>query len=164
MMISLCIILAALVILAVWQARTMIKAGREQDGHGDGGLTARKAETGERLDELDRMIGSAAPSADEGDGGRTRWLLGFFSIPLLWQFPCAVRIEEVNDLPEGLVSAVGNPDLARVLGVPCNRIRIKLRPGDTAYVAQLVGGRLPEYVSELPDGFRFRYYRITVEK
>ena len=34
--------------------------------------------------------------------------------------------------------------------------------GDTLYVAQLMGGRLPEGTTKLPEGFWFKFFKVTV--
>lgn len=81
---------------------------------------------------------------------------------MLKDFPCNVNISEVNELPVGLKSAVGHQDTANVLGVECNRVNVSLEKGDTAYVAQLQGGRLPEGSTTLPDGFKFKFLKVTV--
>lgn len=69
------------------------------------------------------------------------------------------------DKPElsTLVSAVGHKDTAAVLGVECNRINLSLSKGDELYVAQLVGGRLPEGTTALPEGFKFVWWHITLD-
>ena len=77
--------------------------------------------------------------------------------------PASVKFEEVESLPEGLTSAIGHADTAAVLGVPMNRINVKLNSGDVAFVAQLVGGRLPEGSTSLPEGFKFKFIKVTVE-
>ena len=77
--------------------------------------------------------------------------------------PCSVHFKEVDVLPEGLISAIGHQDTANVLGVPMNRINVKLYKGDVAYVAQLQGGRLPEGSTTLPDGFEFKFIKVVVE-
>ena len=59
------------------------------------------------------------------------------------------------------VSVVGHPDTARVLGVEFNRVSLTLQKGDVLFVAQLVGGRLPEGATTLPKGFRFVWYKMT---
>jgi len=61
-----------------------------------------------------------------------------------------------------LVSAIGHADTARVLGVPMNRINVTLRKGDTAFVAQLQGGRLPEGATTLPEGSTFKFIKVEV--
>lgn len=77
--------------------------------------------------------------------------------------PSKVSFEEVGSLPEGLTSAIGHQDTANVLGVPMNRVNVHLAKGDIAYVAQLQGGRLPEGSTKLPDGFSFKFIKVTVE-
>lgn len=48
---------------------------------------------------------------------------------MLKDFPCNVTINEVNELPDGLESAVGHQDTANVLGVACNRVNVALEKG-----------------------------------
>lgn len=78
---------------------------------------------------------------------------------------CLVRFEKVDSLPslDDVVSAVGHADTANVLSVPYNRINVKLTPGDIAYLAQLQGGRLPEGCTTLPEGFSFKFWKITIQ-
>ena len=76
--------------------------------------------------------------------------------------PCIVYFEEVDALPDGLISAIGHQDTANVLGVPMNRVNVHLSKGDVAYVAQLQGGRLPEGATTLPDGFSFKFIKVNV--
>lgn len=90
-----------------------------------------------------------------------QYLLNAFSLQMV-DVPCAVNFEEVPALPDGLTSAIGHQDTANVLGVPMNRINVKLNKGDVAYIAQLMGGRLPEGTTTLPDGFSFKYIKVTV--
>ena len=92
-----------------------------------------------------------------------QYLLNAFSLQMLPDFNCQVSFKEVESLPEGLTSAIGHQDTANVLGVPMNRVNVKLQHGETAYVAQLVGGRLPEGSTTLPDGFSFKFIKATVE-
>jgi hypothetical protein len=61
-----------------------------------------------------------------------------------------------------LVSAVGHADTAAVLGVQCNRVNVALEKGDTCFVAQLVGGRLPEGSTTLPEGFAFKFLEVNI--
>lgn len=91
------------------------------------------------------------------------YLLNAFSLQMLDSFPAKVTFNEVDRLPEGLESAVGHADTAAVLGVPMNRINVKLHSGDVAYVAQLQGGRLPEGSTTLPEGFSFKYLEVRVD-
>jgi len=90
------------------------------------------------------------------------YLLNAFSLQMI-DVPCNVRFEEVEKLPEGLTSAIGHQDTANVLGVPMNRVNVHLSKGEVAYVAQLQGGRLPEGSTTLPDGFIFKFIKVTVE-
>ena len=91
----------------------------------------------------------------------TIYLLNAFSLQMV-DTPCIVRFKEVDSLPNNLVSAVGHLDTANVLGVPMQRINVKLHSGDIAYVAQLQGGRLPEGSTTLPNGFSFKYIKVEV--
>lgn len=92
----------------------------------------------------------------------TKYLLNAFSLQMI-DLPSKVSFEEVKSLPEGLTSAIGHQDTANVLGVPMNRVNVHLAKGDIAYVAQLQGGRLPEGSTQLPDGFSFKFVKVTVE-
>lgn len=91
----------------------------------------------------------------------SQFLLNAFSLQMI-EVPASVSFEEIKSLPEGLVSAIGHADTATVLGVPMNRINVSLKSGDTAYVAQLVGGRLPEGSTTLPEGFSFKFVKVVV--
>ena len=84
----------------------------------------------------------------------------------------SVIFEEIFDLEEikeaETMSAVGHPDTAAVISdllgkeVPANRISISLEKGDVLYVAQLLGGRLPEGCKSLPEGFQIKFYKVTI--
>jgi hypothetical protein len=65
---------------------------------------------------------------------------------------------------DGLVwtSAVGHADTAALLGVPMARISVALKQGDTLYVAQLQGPRLPEGTTVLPAGSSFVWVSVTI--
>ena len=80
------------------------------------------------------------------------------------ELPAMAIFAEVDSLPplDTLVSAIGHQDTANVLGVPMNRVNVSLSSGDVAYVAQIVGGRLPEGSTTLPDGFTFKFVKVTV--
>jgi hypothetical protein len=93
---------------------------------------------------------------------KDQFLLNAFSLQMISAFPAEVRISEVDSLPSGLTSAIGHQDTANVLGVPMNRINVSLAKGDVAYVAQLIGGRLPEGSTTLPEGFRFKYLKVEI--
>lgn len=89
------------------------------------------------------------------------FLLNAFSLQMV-DVPCSVTFEEVDALPDSLTSAIGHQDTANVLGYPMNRVNVHLSSGDIAYVAQLVGGRLPEGSTMLPDGFTFKFIKVIV--
>jgi hypothetical protein len=86
-----------------------------------------------------------------------------FSLQMLKKLPARVKVEEAVSLPFDFTSAVGHADLAAVLGVPMNRINVTLTEGDTLYVAQVIGGRLPEGTTTLPSGFQIKLMRVTLE-
>lgn len=80
-----------------------------------------------------------------------------------------VSLEEIKNALKGdFISAVGHMDTANILTelfeipVNQNRISIILNKGDILYVAQLVGGRLPEGSTHLPDGFKFKFIEVTL--
>ena len=91
------------------------------------------------------------------------YLANAFSLQMLPEDGASGEFEVVETLPDGLVSAVGHADTARVLGVECSRVSIKLERCDTLYVAQLMGGRLPEGTTKLPEGFCFKFFKVTVK-
>lgn len=81
-----------------------------------------------------------------------------------------VRISPIlpAEVPADVISCIGHPDTASVVSgilgmdVPCQRISVHLTKGDVLYVAQLVGGRLPEGSTTLPDGFDIKFLRVTI--
>jgi len=98
-----------------------------------------------------------------------KYLVNAFSIQML-QKGGVVRFEEIDatDIPSDVTSAVGHADTANVLTnmlgfeVPMNRAFVTLDEDTELYVAQLVGGRLPEGSTSLPEGFSFKFYRVTI--
>lgn len=90
------------------------------------------------------------------------FLLNAFSLQMVKNFPCSINVEEVAELPQGLESAIGHQDTANILGVPMNRVNVTLNKGDIAFVAQLQGGRLPEGSITLPEGFKFKFFKIEI--
>ena len=83
-----------------------------------------------------------------------------------------ISFVEVSDLCEikeaDAISAVGHPDTAAVISdllgkeVPANRININLEKGDILYVAQIMGGRLPEGCKTLPENFSLKFYKVEI--
>lgn len=98
-----------------------------------------------------------------------KYLVNAFSIQML-SGPATVRFEEIDatEVPADVVSAVGHADTAAVLSnmlgfaVLMNRMNISLDEDTEIYVAQLIGGRLPEGSTTLPEGFAFKFYRVTM--
>ncbi len=98
-----------------------------------------------------------------------RYLTNAFSIQML-QKGGLVRFDEIepSEVPADVVSAIGHADTAAVLSdllgfeVPMNRAFVTLDEETEIYVAQLVGGRLPEGATTLPEGFSFKFYRVTI--
>lgn len=77
---------------------------------------------------------------------------------------------EKNQIPVNVESAVGHPDTARIISsqlgfeVKPNRVTLMLDEGDTLFVAQYIGPRLPEGATELPDGAKIKYLKVTLSK
>lgn len=100
----------------------------------------------------------------------TMFIANAFSIQMLNNLNATVKFEEIDtaDIPHDVASAIGHPDTAAVVGntlgitLPPIRANVKLDKGDTLFVAQLMGGRLPEGATTLPDGFSFKFLRVTV--
>ena len=98
-----------------------------------------------------------------------KYLANAFSIQMLSR-PATVRFDEIDatEVPADVESAVGHADTAAVLTnmlgfeVPMNRAFVTLDENTELYVAQLVGGRLPEGTTTLPEGFTFKFYRVTM--
>ena len=99
-----------------------------------------------------------------------KYLANSFSLQMLGA-DCNVKVRTVKaeDIPEDVVSCVGHADTAAVLSsllgreIPCNRESIDLMEGDELYVAQIVGGRLPEGSTTLPEGVKFKFFKVTAE-
>lgn len=96
----------------------------------------------------------------------TKFIGNAFSLQMITVFPSTVKVTECSKseaLAADNVSVVGHPDTAAVLGVAFNRVSVKLTKGDVFYVAQVVGGRLPEGCTTLPDGYSFKFLKVTIE-
>lgn len=74
-----------------------------------------------------------------------------------------------NLLAGGVESYVGHIDTAAVIGdllgmeVPAQRRFGTLAPDETAIIAQVLGGRLPEGATTLPEGFSIQFFQVTVQ-
>lgn len=77
-----------------------------------------------------------------------------------------VTMEEVA--ASGFESVVGHQDTANILTtllgveVPMQRVSVRLESGDTLYVAQVTGGRLPEGATTLPEGFALAFVKVSL--
>ena len=96
-----------------------------------------------------------------------KYVVNAFSFQMIRDPNCLLAVheleqEEFEKLTEGVLSMVGHEDLANVLGVKYNRENIVLNKGDTLYVAQVMGGRLPEGTTELPAGFSLKFYCMKI--
>lgn len=99
-----------------------------------------------------------------------KYLANAFSLQMV-NADCNIKIRSVDasEIPEDIISCVGHADTAKVLSsllgreVPCNRESINLMEGDELYVAQIIGGRLPEGATTLPEGYRFKFIRVTAK-
>ena len=80
---------------------------------------------------------------------------------------CKVEVAP-EEIPAEAESIIGHADTATVVSsilgrdIPCNRASVMLDDEDVLYVAQVVGGRLPEGATTIPDGMELKFYRITV--
>lgn len=80
---------------------------------------------------------------------------------------CKVEVSP-EKVPVNAESIIGHKDTAAVVStilgreVPCNRESVMLTDNDVLYVAQVVGGRLPEGATTIPSGMEIKFYRITV--
>lgn len=75
--------------------------------------------------------------------------------------PCTA--EEVRKaFDAGAKSIIGHADTAAVTCYPFNRESISLKYGDTLFVCQLIGGRLPEGAKTLPEGFQLKWLRVDI--
>ena len=92
-----------------------------------------------------------------------------FSLQMVADNAIIAKVEvSPEEIPTEAVSIIGHADTAAVVStilgrdVPCNRASVMLSDEDVLYVAQVVGGRLPEGATTIPDGMEIKFYRITV--
>lgn len=81
-----------------------------------------------------------------------------------------ISVEQAkNLLNNDIDSYIGHADTAVVVGnllgmdVPAQRRFGTLVPGETAVVAQVLGGRLPEGCTVLPDGMSIQFFQVAVQ-
>jgi hypothetical protein len=78
-----------------------------------------------------------------------------------------VEISEVSEAD--FISVIGHSDTANVVSgllgreVECQRTSVRLEQGDTLYVAQVTGGRLPEGTTTLPPGMSLVFLKVSLE-
>ena len=99
------------------------------------------------------------------------YLSNAFSIQMLDGANNTVKFQQVNveDIDQtDLVSVLGHADIANVassiLGreYKMNRVSTKLSKGDTMYVCQVIGGRLPEGATTIPEGMSIQFYKVEI--
>lgn len=92
-----------------------------------------------------------------------------FSLQMV-DFPSTINVREVSpfDVPADCVSCIGHADTAAVVSgiigrkITVNRASIKMAQGDVLYVAQVMGGRLPEGSTTIPDGMSIKFLMVSV--
>ena len=106
------------------------------------------------------------------------YLSNAFSIQMLPVVPetgAIVKVEQVtpeevsNELKSHeFVNAVGHEDTAAVvsnmigINISKSRVDVFIQPEDVLYVAQVLGGRLPEGATQLPAGMEIKFYKVTL--
>ena len=92
-----------------------------------------------------------------------------FSLQMVADNAIIAKVEvSPEEIPTEAVSIIGHADTAAVVStilgrdVPYKRASVMLSDEDVLYVAQVVGGRLPEGATTIPDGMELKFYRITV--
>lgn len=58
---------------------------------------------------------------------------------------------------------VAGLDTSAIIIEKVNRSSQRLTYGDVVYVAQFVGGRLPEGATTLPEGVSLQFFRVTIK-
>ena len=81
-----------------------------------------------------------------------------------------ISVEQTkNLLADGAASYIGHTDTANVISgllemeIPACRHFGTLVPGETALIAQVIGGRLPESCTTLPEGMSIQFFQVTVQ-
>ena len=112
--------------------------------------------------------GNVAKYLAENRKGKV-YLGNAFSLQMVADNAIIAKVEvSPEEIPTEAVSIIGHADTAAVVStilgreVPCNRESVMLSDEDVLYVAQVVGGRLPEGATTIPDGMKLKFYRITV--
>ena len=81
-----------------------------------------------------------------------------------------VSVKEARKLlADGVDSYIGHKDTANVVSnvlgieVPAQRRYGKILPGETVLIAQYIGSRLPEGATELPEGGKIVFLKVTIK-
>lgn len=90
---------------------------------------------------------------------------------MLEAFPVTVVVEPtvLTEIPADVMSAIGHPDTAAVISdllgrtIDPNRVNVTLTKDDTLFVFQLMGGRLPEGATKLPENFTFKLLKVRLQ-
>lgn len=99
------------------------------------------------------------------------YLSNAFSLQMIESYPAVpvfeeAKIEEIKK--SDFISVIGHVDTAAVLSqtlgrtVEFNRESIRLEKGDILYVAQVIGGRLPEGCTILPESYSLKFIKVRV--
>lgn len=101
------------------------------------------------------------------------YLSNAFSLQMISSETTSVNIqeaslEEIQNAVKGeYVSIMGHADTANIVSrilrvnIPVNRVSITLEKGDILYVAQVMGGRLPEGCTILPKDTIIKFFKVT---
>lgn len=85
------------------------------------------------------------------------------------QFEAINKEKAARLLSNSVDSYIGHADTAAVVSnilgiqVECNRRFGHIDKGETAIVAQVVGGRLPEGCTKLPENMKIKFYKVEVK-
>jgi len=105
---------------------------------------------------------------------KTLYIANAFSLSMLTSEYAMVTIESKPDVYfdfnqyDTIVSCVGHEDTAKLFSqllgrdVPMARINVQLKLDDSMLVGQLVGGRLPEGSTSLPEGVTIVWKLVKV--
>lgn len=99
-----------------------------------------------------------------------------FSLQMIPRENCSINVEWITPeeanrwLDQGYLNTVGHANTATILSnmlgrhIEMNRIRNSMTYGDVLIVGQLIGQRLPEGCTELPDGVEFTFVKVTLQR
>ena len=107
---------------------------------------------------------------NENPHAHLTYISNAFSLQMLSTQEALISVvpAEWDDVPADAVSCIGHADTAAVASalagreIPCQRISVVLDPGDEIFVIQVVGGRLPEGCTTLPEGVKMELKKVLV--